>query len=309
MLGTGPSTTPALAPVLMDAGRITEALSVLTAEREPTPTVLALRLECRLARGEMELALQLGEQLTKGEGLDDDDAALTSLALGGLAAATGHDEEAVTHFRAAGRRGDGTILRPWRSGAALSLMRTAGSREAGELAREHLALARATGAEYAVADALRTAASCLMIDRAERLREAHTLARDTFARLAAQVATDLAGLLSLTTGPANRREAVSLLRSAEAYADTEDLWPLHTRVRRLLERLDETPMIPRTECIARLTDTELQVARLAALGGTNRAIAADLELSAKSVECHLSHSYRKLGVRGRSELQRALRLH
>ncbi len=292
----------------MDAGRITEALTVLSAEREPTPAVLALRLECRLARGEMELALQLGEQLSDGKELDDDDAALTSLALGALAAATGHDDEAVTHFRAAGRHGDGPNLRPWRSGAALSLMRTGGGREAGDLAREHLALARANGAEYALADALRTAASCLMIDRAERLREAHSLACDSFARLAAQVATDLAGLLSLTTEPARRHEAVSLLRSAEVYADTEDLWPLHARVRRGLERLGETPMIPRSESIARLTDTELRIARLAALGGTNRAIASDLGVSAKAVEWHLSHSYRKLGVRGRSELLRALRI-
>lgn len=308
MLGTGSSTTPAPEHVLLDAGRITEALAVLTADREPTPSVLALRLECRLARGEMELALQLGEQLTAAEALDDEGAALTSLALGGLAAATGHDEDAVAHFRAAGRRGDGPVLRPWRSGAALSLMRTGGGREAGELARDHLALARATGADYTVADALRTAASCLMIDRAERLREAHELARDSFARLAAQVATDLAGLLTLTAGPANRQEAVSLLRSAEAYADTEDLWPLHSRVRRGLERLGETPLVPRTEGIARLTETELKVTRLAALGGTNRVIAADLGLSAKAVEWHLTHSYRKLGVRGRRELHRALRL-
>ena len=46
-----------------------------------------------------------------------------------------------------------------------------------------------------------------------------------------------------------------------------------------------------------LTETELQVAARAAEGRTNKAIAAELYMGVSTVEAHLSHVYRKLGVR------------
>ncbi|MEZ7237933.1 LuxR C-terminal-related transcriptional regulator [Rhodococcus sp. GXMU-t2271] len=52
----------------------------------------------------------------------------------------------------------------------------------------------------------------------------------------------------------------------------------------------------------RLTPQELQVARLAAHGGTNREIAEELFLSVKTIEMHLGRLYRKLGVRSRTQL-------
>jgi DNA-binding CsgD family transcriptional regulator len=51
-----------------------------------------------------------------------------------------------------------------------------------------------------------------------------------------------------------------------------------------------------------LTPSERKVAALVAQGRTNREVAAELVLSEKTVESHLSHVYRKLGVRSRSEL-------
>jgi DNA-binding CsgD family transcriptional regulator len=51
-----------------------------------------------------------------------------------------------------------------------------------------------------------------------------------------------------------------------------------------------------------LTDAERRAAALAARGRTNREIAAELELSHKTVESHLSRVYRKLNVRSRTEL-------
>ncbi len=51
-----------------------------------------------------------------------------------------------------------------------------------------------------------------------------------------------------------------------------------------------------------LTDAERRVAALAAAGRTNPEIAAEVYLSAKTVEAHLSRVYRKLGVRSRAEL-------
>ncbi|MCD7443939.1 AAA family ATPase [Streptomyces lincolnensis] len=51
-----------------------------------------------------------------------------------------------------------------------------------------------------------------------------------------------------------------------------------------------------------LTPQEYAVAQLAATGLTNRQIARELVLSAKTVEYHLSHAYAKLGIRSRVEL-------
>jgi DNA-binding NarL/FixJ family response regulator len=55
-----------------------------------------------------------------------------------------------------------------------------------------------------------------------------------------------------------------------------------------------------------LTAQELQIATMVAEGRTNKGIAASLFLSPKTIEFHLGHVYRKLDVRNRTELARAL---
>ncbi len=55
-----------------------------------------------------------------------------------------------------------------------------------------------------------------------------------------------------------------------------------------------------------LTPRELQVALLVAQGATNREAAASLFLTVKTIEFHLGHIYRKLGVRSRTELAHRL---
>jgi DNA-binding CsgD family transcriptional regulator len=52
----------------------------------------------------------------------------------------------------------------------------------------------------------------------------------------------------------------------------------------------------------KLTAVEERVARLAVAGRTNREIAATLFMSVRTVEGHLSHIYRKFGIRSRTEL-------
>jgi DNA-binding CsgD family transcriptional regulator len=51
-----------------------------------------------------------------------------------------------------------------------------------------------------------------------------------------------------------------------------------------------------------LSPQEKAVARLAQAGRTNRQISSELYLSVNTVETHLAHAYRKLGIRGRGEL-------
>jgi DNA-binding NarL/FixJ family response regulator len=55
-----------------------------------------------------------------------------------------------------------------------------------------------------------------------------------------------------------------------------------------------------------LTDAEQRVATLAAKGYTTREIATTLFTGVRTVEAHLQHAYRKLGVRSRVELTRLL---
>jgi DNA-binding CsgD family transcriptional regulator len=53
---------------------------------------------------------------------------------------------------------------------------------------------------------------------------------------------------------------------------------------------------------ASLTPSELNVARLAAEGLTNRQIGERLFVSRRTVETHLAHAFRKLGLSTRSQL-------
>ena len=59
--------------------------------------------------------------------------------------------------------------------------------------------------------------------------------------------------------------------------------------------------------VASLTAQERRVAELAADGAANREIAQTLVVTPKTVEAHLSSTYRKLGVRSRHALAAALR--
>jgi len=51
-----------------------------------------------------------------------------------------------------------------------------------------------------------------------------------------------------------------------------------------------------------LTPSEQRVVVLAASGISNHGIATRLTLSVRTIECHLSHAYAKLGIRSKAEL-------
>jgi len=310
----------ARACLLARSGQTTAALRALEEARAcgevapGTPAMallLAETVDCRLARGDLGAAMALGDELLPQLEQHDLAAGIAHHAHGQLAAAVQESERSLHHFLTAGHllgEADSGSL-PWRVGAALASLRLGRRVEAARLAREQLELVGPGGSPYATALALRTlaattagAASLTLLRRARA-----TLAGLPDGRLGAQVDTDLAGLLVLTgAGAAATDETLALLRGAEEYAAREELWPLQGRVRRLLDQLGAGHQPSHAEALAVLTHTERRVARLAADGLTNRAIAGQLDVGVKAVEWHLSRVYRKLGIPSRTMLPAAL---
>ncbi|GGO88928.1 hypothetical protein GCM10011584_17110 [Nocardioides phosphati] len=270
--------------------------------------VLAGLVESHIARGELEKTLPWRSSLERISGERTLLAAYALHALGDVAAANGDHDTAARRYADVGRQLhlnlDNPAVLPWRAGRALALIRLGEGREAIALARENAERAEAFGAAYTVAQALRTLAAVdPTSDRIGLLRRAlATLDGVPAGRLAAQVSADLAGMLILLDGAGASPEVVSLLRSAEAFAQTRGLRPLEDRVRRLLDRIGEPANRPPAEALALLTPSERRVADLAASGLTNRQVAQELVVTVKAVEWHLSNVYRKLGIHSRAEL-------
>jgi DNA-binding CsgD family transcriptional regulator len=306
---------PQVAPLaLVRDGHVSDALAA--AERllarpglgdEDRALLLAAAQECRLARGDVGDALALGDRLAAYHRLPGRTGAVAQHAAGELSSALNEVEAAARYYAAAGAllpagAADAQLV-PWRVGAAVSAVRLGRRGEGAALAREQLQLA--AGAPAATALALRTLAATEAGGGRETLlrRATEALAPSRYGRLAAQVDTDLAGLLLLPgEASAHRVESIALLRRAEEYAGRHQLWPLQTRVRGLLDRAGEAPRRGAQEMLATLTAAERRVTTLAAEGLTNRTIAARLDLTVKAVEWHLSHVYRKLGIRSRAGL-------
>ncbi|MFE5300718.1 LuxR C-terminal-related transcriptional regulator [Streptomyces sp. NPDC056632] len=95
-------------------------------------------------------------------------------------------------------------------------------------------------------------------------------------------------------------EAIAFYRQVGAEWDIKRA---HGRLRALGLRVGRPQQKQRTGWEA-LTPTELKVARLVAEGKSNPAIAAELYLSPRTVQTHVSHILRKLGLHSRTEVAR-----
>jgi len=105
----------------------------------------------------------------------------------------------------------------------------------------------------------------------------------------------------------NRRtDARAQLRAAYEMLDAIGMEAFAERARHELLASGETVRKPTAEPAGTLTAQEAHIARLAADGYTNPEIAAQLFLSARTVEWHLRKVFTKLGVSSRRQLQLAL---
>lgn len=298
-------------------GRIADALETVDRARhddaagDPARVSLALTgLLAKLALGDLRGASSYSRDLTNLMRVRGVVGATASFGLGEFAAARGQDDQAVSYYERAGEELAGSgehVWLPWRSGLARVIAGRGEIASATALVEEELADARTFDTTYAVAYALRTQAAIAPTgDRVALLDEALEVLHGTgAARLEAQIRTDLAGWILLLE-PENSARAVDLLRGAEKYARQEDLGPLLSRVRWLLERLGEAPDGELPGRLAELSAAERRVAQLVVVGKRNREIAAELGVSVKSVEWHVSHILRKLSITSRTELANAL---
>ena len=168
-------------------------------------------------------------------------------------------------------------------------------------------LAHAAGTDWALGTYARGAALLaegataerLYREAIERLSRIHTPGSQTLARA------------HLLYGEWLRREhrrvdAREHLRIAHAmFADMGEE-AFGERARRELQATGETVRKRTLETLDGLTPQEAQVARLAADGQTNPEIGAQLFLSPRTVEWHLSKVFGKLGISSRKELRSAL---
>jgi DNA-binding CsgD family transcriptional regulator len=222
----------------------------------------------------------------------------------------GRAREALADALLCGEHQDALRIRnpaiiPWRSTAALAHAALGDREIAGRLAAAELEQARAVKAPRATGIALRVAGT---IEPARRgiplLEEAVAVLAESPARLEhAHALVDLGRALRQI---GDRRSACERLREG---LDIAHHCGATAVVRRAREELAVAGARPRRDALRgrdALTASELRVARMAASGMTNRAIAQALFVTTKTVETHLSHAFDKLDVNSRRDLGVAL---
>jgi DNA-binding NarL/FixJ family response regulator len=99
-----------------------------------------------------------------------------------------------------------------------------------------------------------------------------------------------------------RHDAARLLLAARASLVELRAEPFLQACEKELTAAGVSPRKRRDEYGKRLTPQETSVARLVSAGLTNREVAAELVLSTKTIEFHLSQIFTKLGVTSRRQI-------
>jgi DNA-binding NarL/FixJ family response regulator len=193
----------------------------------------------------------------------------------------------------------------WRTDAAPLLASVDRLDEARALAREELERCRAFGAQAPLGASLRTLG---LLERGDAGIE---LLEEAVAHLERSPARVEHALALVELGAAIRRagrraDAREPLRKALELARVSGAEVVATRAHDELVSAGARPRRDPTESRSNLTASELRVSRLAAEGKTNREIAQALFVTENTIETHLRSVFRKLEIRSRSQLARAL---
>ncbi|TML85403.1 MAG: hypothetical protein E6G09_05800 [Actinobacteria bacterium] len=266
----------------------------------------ALLVEALVDQGDLDAAEQVLAPLEcEAEGGSLIAAALR-FARGRLRIAQGRIGEALEDFLAVGVLFTRSLVTcpgglPWRSEAALAHLALGDRESAGRLAEEELQLARAFGAPRALGVAKRAAGVVAGGERgASLLREAI----DAFERGDASLerARALADLGAMLRRRNRRTEARELLREALDAAHRSGAKRLAEQAETELRATGARPRRVVLTGLDSLTASERRIAELASQGLTNREIAQNLFVTARTVEGHLTSIFRKLQLDSRNEL-------
>ncbi|MGW5651600.1 LuxR C-terminal-related transcriptional regulator [Streptomyces humi] len=231
-------------------------------------------------------------------------------ARGVVRAAAGDPAAALHDFLECGRRQSARevispLVTPWRTAAAECRLALGRPLEAIALAEEELRLARVWDTPRTVGRALRVLGTATGGRRGlELTEEAVRLLRDT-ATAGTEPALALLALGRQLTAAGEAARARDCLREAAEHAERLGAVRLVELAEHSL-RQGGTRSPRRRTGAASLTGSERRIAELAAEGRTNVEIAALLHLARRTVETHLTHTYRKLGIRRRTDLRLAL---
>jgi ATP/maltotriose-dependent transcriptional regulator MalT len=270
-----------LAQILVERGSLDEAARLVDVAETVVPPdafsrapVLRARALVEAARGEHRAALA------------------SALELGASLAAFGHTNPAASHPG-------------WRSLAAMEHHALGEPGEALDLAREEVELARAWGSPGSLGRALRIFG---LIQGGE---DGIPSIRDAVAVLAGSPAQLEHGYALANLGAALRRtnrrsEARDPLREALEIAQRSGSILLAEQAHEELIATGARPRRVELKGAASLTPSERRTAAMAADGMSNREIAQALFVTLRTVEMHLSNTFRKLEISARTQLAGAL---
>jgi DNA-binding CsgD family transcriptional regulator len=301
-----------LHPSAEDARRAGELLAEAGADSRSGPVLLQLarHLNTLVDLGEHAAADALLARSGLGELPDSREGVLLMFARARVHVAAGRAGNALPDLFHCGERlaawqADRPALLPWRSEAAVALWRGGAHEAALRLAEAEVDLTRRAGTAAAYGRALRAYGVVLAGPPGLRaLDESVRVFENSPRRFELAVSLVEAGtrLNELKRRPPARR----LLRVALELAERCGSAELAERARRQYATSGGRPRPAAATGVSGLTRAERRAALMAAAERTNRQIAAELFLSVRTVEIHLTNAYRKLGITGRTELAAAL---
>jgi DNA-binding CsgD family transcriptional regulator len=271
------------------------------------PWASAFRASALIELGQLDAAEDLAD-LAVAQPPHAPTAGMALDARGRLRIAQGRYGEGIADLRSAGEFHESigayspNILH-WRSSLAIALGRE--SPEALALVDVELERARSLGYARAIGVALRARGLLQAADEGlATLREAATVLDGSPARL--EYARTLVQFGAALRRHGQRSAGRDTLREALDLADRLGAERLAAQARAELVAAGGRPRRRHVSGFDSLTPTERRIAEMAATGSGNKDIAQALFVSVKTVEMHLSHTYRKLTIRSRHELQAAM---